>query len=45
MERIFYKRSCGLTKEGLINGVKCKKENGREYLKSNPNGTEEDNFN
>jgi len=34
-----------MTKEGLINGVNVSKaKNGREYLKSNPNGTEEDNL-
>lgn len=34
-----------MTKKGLINGVNVSKaKNGREYLKSNPNGTEEDNL-
>ncbi len=39
------KQAVEMTKEGLINGVNVSRaKNGREYLKSNPNGTEEDNL-
>ncbi len=44
-EEYSIKEAVEMTKEGLINGVNVSKaKNGREYLKNNPNGTEEDNL-
>ncbi|GAA0124603.1 DUF3892 domain-containing protein [Clostridium sp. ATCC 25772] len=39
------KEAIDMTKNGMINGVNVgKAKNGREFIKSNPNGTEEDNL-
>ena len=39
------KQAIDMTKEGKMQGVNVgKAKNGREFLKSNPNGTEEDNL-